>query len=74
MDAAGRGGDFCFRRYVKAGADAIFPEALTTEAVLAEFAAAMGSGHLPRVEMDVRELCLSACSVKGSALIQPACP
>lgn len=30
------------RLYVKAGADAIFPEALTTEAMFAEFAAAMG--------------------------------
>lgn len=29
------------RLYVKAGADAIFPEALTTEAMFAEFAAAM---------------------------------
>ena len=30
------------RLYVRAGADAIFPEALTTEAMFAEFAAAMG--------------------------------
>jgi methylisocitrate lyase len=30
------------RLYIKAGADAIFPEALTTEAMFAEFAAAMG--------------------------------
>ena len=29
--------------YVKAGADAVFPEALTTEAMFREFAAAMGS-------------------------------
>jgi methylisocitrate lyase len=30
------------RLYIRAGADAIFPEALTTEAMFAEFAAAMG--------------------------------
>jgi methylisocitrate lyase len=34
------------RLYVKAGADAIFPEALTTEAMFHEFAAAMGSTPL----------------------------
>lgn len=34
------------RLYVKAGADAIFPEALTTEAMFREFAAAMGSTPL----------------------------
>lgn len=34
------------RLYVKAGADAIFPEALTTEAMFREFAVAMGSTPL----------------------------
>ena len=34
------------RLYVKAGADTIFPEALTTEAMFREFAAAMGSTPL----------------------------
>ncbi len=34
------------RLYIKAGADAVFPEALTTEAMFREFAAAMGAKPL----------------------------
>lgn len=48
-DAAGEGLDQAIDRariYVKAGADAIFPEALTTEAMFAEFAAAMNGTPL----------------------------